>query len=127
MTTIETTKGKWLFVEVPGEAKNFAVEHNWKMTFDTGKCERTKAGNIIDMKVSDFRFLGKGNYDFIATTSTITEEQAKEIVEAHHIDQTQFKCYWDFKVRIPIESHSFNSLLKANNLTAPNYAILKVL
>lgn len=100
MTTIETTKGKWLFVEVPKSAFDFSVCWN-PILQDFIKFE------VIE-QATPYRILPPSEHKrvFIATTSSITEEQALSIVE---------------------HMYAYPRLLHANNLTAPNYAILKVI
>lgn len=88
MKQIHTSKGKWLFVEVPKDAKTLGD------IADSFELQAKKEGIDLDKT------------KFIATTSTITEEQALSIVE---------------------HMYAYPRLLHANNLTAPNYAILKVI
>lgn len=103
MKTITTSKGKFLFVEVMPDSEHFSIIHN-----GTRLAHFQPTYRRID--------LPKGNYEIICTTQTITEEQAKEIVG----ETVEFGFYASSVIWL-------DSLMKAHDLTAPKYAILKII
>lgn len=69
MKTITTNNRTLLFVEVPETAHHFSIEQGYLTWLNVSDSEDVLAQ------------LPSGNYRFISTTDTITEQQAAELVE----------------------------------------------
>ena len=80
MTTIKTNNRTLLFVEVMNDAYNILIEDDCQLTFNQGDWEYDDLGKCVDTPIRICTFLGKSKYRFIATTDTITEEQAAMFV-----------------------------------------------
>lgn len=125
MTTIKTGKGEFLMVEVPEDAYDIFIGY-----FSGGLCYRREykpEQNIIK--------LPPGQYTFLCTSKNISEEDAGKIVEKvvvkpKFVGDKSKTFFYDYVNKFYIyefASQSFTSLLKHYQLSAPNYAILKVI
>ena len=120
MKEIKTSKGTLLFVEVPKDA------HTIKIYSSTLEGEKNTGCYIF------LRALPIGNYQFLCTTDTITEDIAKMIFnhKTHPLFRarivferikTKNLTHWSFSIKECIDT-----LLESNNLdTDKNYAICK--
>lgn len=118
--TITTSKGKWLLVEVPVNSDTYSLIRKyggWALRYFVGKeCLPCKYLDVVNPKL-------------IATTSTITEDQAAEIVELSdlEIELVIFKNYQGLPFSYDNATASFRSLLQANQIpTEKVYVIIKI-
>lgn len=129
MTTITTSKGKFLFVEVPEAASKFKISGTGHL------CHKYEHSNAWKVTLTD---TVPESCQFICTTQTITEEQAKEMVDSVTMwmeddPDVETECYSVYgSSQNELQAYekaidSFLSLLRAHNLTAPNYAILRII
>lgn len=117
MTTIKTSKGEFLFVEVPLGA--------WSI-FETpdGCLEYNTKGNLTggEIELPD----DSGFWEAINSTEKMTEEQAAQVVEDNGMG-----CWDNYKGKIDERYtclsalDSLKSLMRAKKMTRENYAILK--
>lgn len=123
MTNITTSKGEFIFVEVPEDAENFTLHDNESITFDS------KIEEDLTKEYWGYRSINKDSYEkIISTTKDITEEQAQLIcpfIESQYVYQNFMGLLdqaWDCGTAI----QSLQSLIKANNLDINNnYLIIK--
>lgn len=117
MKTITTNNRTLLFVEVPSpsDGGGFRIESNTFRYEQYGwKGWSTKS---IELPC--------GTYRLIATTDTITEEQAVGIVERSKFNNQLYHNY-QFKGVEPLAIDSFTSFLRKHSITGRN-AIIEVL
>lgn len=117
MQTITLNTGQFLFVEVPEEWKG--AEHLWFASNEAPKVDK--------------------ECHYLFNTSTITEEQAAQIVEYYAPGEGVYGDYrgvivknWkDYEKKcfshIMSAGGSFRSLISAHKLTASNYAVLRII
>lgn len=117
MKQITTSKGKFLFVQVPEGVSEIQLETRGnRFAFYTEKW--------------DWTWLPKGNWQFINTCKDITEEQAKEFVDAYR-DTKMFHNYLfngsnHHLVAFNSALQAFQSLLQANEIPE-NSVVLKLI
>lgn len=116
MTQIKTSKGEYIIFEVCKDAINFFIEE-----YQNNTCSLFYISNNIP----NWSDVIKGNYTFICTTDTITEDIAKGMVDRDR--RSWWTNYLDKENAGFIEPiNSFNSLLQSHNLdTNKTYAICK--
>jgi hypothetical protein len=109
MQTITTYNGITLgLVEVEKDAYDFKIKHK-KLNY-----------RIIDF-ACDFDIEIKGNYELIGTTSTLTDEQVKELIKDFTFTKGVLGDNW-------YKCDTLNEFLEANNIdTSKEYVILKLL
>jgi hypothetical protein len=116
MTTVTTSNGTYIFVEVPKYAKDYFIEE-----YPDNTCSLFYSIN----EVPNWSDIIQGNYTFLCTTETITEDIAKGIVYKHMLNcgYEDYDYYWNI---YPTALESFNSLLQSQNLSLnKTYAICK--
>jgi len=112
MNEITTSKGSFIFVEVPKESKSFEVKNNWLYYYS------------IRLNGTAGVVLPSITYTFLCTTYTITDDVAKSIVDR---DECGFIVnYVDLSDCCETYLDSFKTLLQLLNLSPnKNYAICK--
>jgi hypothetical protein len=116
---IKTGKARMLLVEVPEGADRFTIhglfKHNNFMYYKKdGECVNRKFGFEVD---------------FLATTKTLSENQAKEVIPIHSptIFMSAYEDYSDYWPWFYTALESFTSLLQSHGIDRnKNYAILIV-
>lgn len=124
MKTIKTTKGNYLFVEVPDDGYDYRYKimpDNTKQLVSTVKDEYGNVGTcyIIENPIGEI----------ISTTKDITEEECKNLIEM----ASYYNSYWNY---ITNDNHKSNqlgtakeslySLMGYHNLnTEKNFLIIK--
>lgn len=97
-----------LLVGIPKEASNCRI--------DTGElCYNTSFGECDDNVVCIP--LPLGEWQLVDTSDALTHDDCRKLVARHHIDQSQYKDYMDFKNRWASEKVSFMTLLASLSLT----------
>jgi len=116
--TITTSKGKWLLVEVPKESTDHMIGVHGDVLIYYYKYANEQENLTPKIK-----------HELIATTSTITEDQAAGIVELSdlEIELVIFKNYQGLPFSFDNATGSFRSLLVANQIpTEKVYVIIKI-
>jgi len=117
MTTVTTNNGTYIFVEVSKDGANFLIEN-----YPDNTCSLFYSIN----EVANWSDIIQGNYDFLCTTDTITEEIAKGIVYKVLMMGCGYEDYEYYWNTYPTALESFNSLLESQNLSLnKTYAICK--
>lgn len=114
MKTITTNNRTLLFVEVPEDADNFTIEDD--KLYYSDKIFKDAGGG--------WEILPEGNYRLIATTDTITEEQAANIVKRK--DNGMYIDYLHYGEPYHNATISFKSLLQHHSITG-RHAIIEQL
>jgi hypothetical protein len=88
MTTVTTSNCTYIFVEVSKDGNNFLIEN-----YPNNTCSLFYSIN----EVPNWSDIFQGNYTFLCTTDTITDEIVKGIVEYKHIDiESWVECFYLF-------------------------------
>lgn len=118
MKTIKINNRTLLFVEVPEDARNFG--------FRSGHFSYQLPDMEYEAKlVPEVRLKNKGRLTFIATTDTITEEQADKIIERSKFNKQLYRNY-QFEGVESFAIDGFTSLLRTHSITG-RHAIIEVL
>ena len=110
MTQIKTSKGEFMFPEIPKDAFNLQLRD--------GALWFERAGIDTEFRVQ----LPSGTYEFMFTTVEATEEQAAMVVEDAIIGYRNY--FANYLLRSSL--NSVYSLLRAHSLNADNYACIRI-
>lgn len=132
MKQITTTKGTFLFVQVPDGAYEFSTEidfmEDWYQIIYHRDIDDEESGFYGECYQDNIE-LPQGNWQFINTCKDISEEQAKEVVDesihtglfGHYVKGIPLNTYC-YKTA----SEAFQSLLQANEIPE-NSVVLKLI
>ena len=133
MKTVTTSKGEFLFVEIPEDAYAFSLYHIFGRYLEDNSPRflyfiewREKSAPLSIMTKQE---LGYEEYEIVTTTEEITKEQAASIVEDFTTLEkgSYYKDYRD-KHAVPFlidPINSFITLLHFLNLRTARYLVLK--
>lgn len=118
MKKITTSKGTFIFVEVPDDAREFG--------FRSGHFSYQLPDMEFEAKLMpEVRLKNKGKLTFICTTSNATEEQAVMVVDKY---ASFYTSYTEKNLLYKKAKTALRSLIKSIRLDhTNNYAILKII